>query len=278
MNFKLAVNCLAEVKELLDEGKISYIEYIKLYSLNSDISSVDWAVKYRDVLYHGFDSNGSSIANEDLFDNMDIDFVKQNIEKSRTPYLSAHISYDYEIGDNINNIQKYLINNIILNVEKIKTTFNKEIILENIPYKYNLSLMSDPEFIKEIIEKTKCGFLFDTSHARKAADTANISFEKYISKLPMDKMVEIHLGGTIIDENGRVQAPHSKMNEEDYEFLEYAIKSYEKLKIITLEYGPFERDRRQEEVPFPLCSFDKVNDRAKEEIYEQLERIKKIIK
>jgi hypothetical protein len=35
---KLCVNYLEEVKELVEEGKIDFIGYIKLFSINGDLS------------------------------------------------------------------------------------------------------------------------------------------------------------------------------------------------------------------------------------------------
>lgn len=50
---KLCVNYLEETKELLEEGKIDFIDYLKLYSINGDLSPFDYCISKRDVMFHG---------------------------------------------------------------------------------------------------------------------------------------------------------------------------------------------------------------------------------
>ena len=50
---KLCVNYLEETKELLEEGKIDFIDYLKLYSINDDLSPFNWCISKRDVMFHG---------------------------------------------------------------------------------------------------------------------------------------------------------------------------------------------------------------------------------
>lgn len=50
---KLCVNYLEETKELFEEGKIDCIDYIKLYSINGDLSPFEWCVSKRNVIFHG---------------------------------------------------------------------------------------------------------------------------------------------------------------------------------------------------------------------------------
>ena len=50
---KLVVNYLKEVEELFEEGKIDFVDYFKLYSLNEDISALDWCIAHRPVMFHG---------------------------------------------------------------------------------------------------------------------------------------------------------------------------------------------------------------------------------
>ena len=96
--------------------------------------------------------------------------------------------------------------------------------LENIPYKTyydHCTYLLEPEIISQIIYDNDCMFLFDISHARKAAMYLNIPFEEYVSRLPMDRVIEFHLAGMYTCKNGVRMDYHGKMNEEDYIFLEH---------------------------------------------------------
>ena len=51
---ELCVNYSSEVKELFEEGKIDFIDYFKLYSINGDLSPFDWCAQNRKVIFHGY--------------------------------------------------------------------------------------------------------------------------------------------------------------------------------------------------------------------------------
>jgi hypothetical protein len=67
---KLCVNYLEETKALIEEGKIDFIDYIKLFSINGDLSPIDWCVTKKDVMFHGIiGETGSNIADRNFFEN-----------------------------------------------------------------------------------------------------------------------------------------------------------------------------------------------------------------
>jgi len=299
---QIGVNYLKEVEELYEEGKINFIDYFKLYSLNSDLSGLSWCIKNKNLLFHGIIGEKSAFGEKNLIDYTNIDKTNQVLNMSKTPYLSAHIC-----TNNKNQTREETINAIKENARIFKKTFNKEIALENIPYrKYyeHCDYLLEPEIISKLIYDNDLLFLFDISHARKAAEFLNMTLEEYVSKLPMDRVVEFHMAGMYdfpditnpdiakkytrkqldfikynIETKGKRLDNHGKLNEEDYIFLEEAIKKYHTLKYITLEYGSVEYNNfKEDEMTYPVCSFDKINQVVKDEVLEQLLRINEIVK
>lgn len=277
---KLGVNYLNEAKELFEEGKINFIDYFKLFSLTEDVSAVDWCAKNRFVMFHGLIGEPSAYGDIDLINKTNIEKTKEMIEKSRTPYISGHITVR-----NKSQTKEETENAIIENVKKYKELFGKDVAIENIPYrdKYkDIVYVLEPEFISKVVHESGAMFLFDISHARKAAEYLNLGFEEYVSRLPMDKVIEFHLAGmTTLDDGSRVDF-HGKLNEEDYDFVREAIKKYKTLQYITLEYGvycPKEEIEKYNKIgaKAPLVSFEGVNEVAKEEVYEQLTKLNEII-
>lgn len=272
---KLCVNYLEETKALIEEGKIDFIDYIKLFSINGDLSPIDWCITKKDVMFHGIiGKTGSNIADKKFFENRDLELQKKYFEITKTPYISMHINAMQEPIPNENEA----IEVIKKNVDRLRKEFGKEIILENVPAfkgsEYNF--YANPEFISNVIKETKCGFLFDIGHARKAAEILDIPFDEYVSKLPMEKVVEVHLAGCMLNVDGELVPNHSKMNEEDYEFLENLLKTTKSLKTVTLEYGTTVNKKLIKECP--LVAYGVVNEDAKKEVYEQLMRLKEILK
>lgn len=272
---KLCVNYLEEVKELIEEGKIDFIDYIKLFSINGDLSPFDWCISKKAVMFHGFiGESGSNIADRNFFENRDLNEQRKYFEKSNTPYISMHINAMQEPIPN----EEEAILVIKENIDKLRKEFGREIILENVPAfrdneKYNF--YANPEFISKVIAETGCRFLFDIGHARAAAEVLNIPFDDYVDRLPMDKLVETHLAGCMKKADGDIAPNHSKMNEEDYIFLENLIKTTKTLEVVTLEYGTMSNKKTVKECP--IVSYGVVNKEAKAEVLEQLIRLKEML-
>ena len=272
---KLCVNYLEEVRELIEEGKIDYIDYLKLFSINGDLSPFDWCISKKDVMFHGFiGETGSNIADKNFFENRDIEKQKEYFEKSNTPYISMHINALQEPIPN----EEEALTVIKENVDRLRKEFEREIILENVlafEGREEYNFFANPEFISKVIEETKCGFLFDIGHARAAAEVLNIPFDNYVERLPMDKLIEIHLAGCMKKIDGKLTPNHSKMNEEDYIFLENLLKSSKTLQVVTLEYGTMSCKKTIKECP--IVSYGVINEQAKKEVLEQLEKLKEIL-
>lgn len=272
---KLCVNYLMELRELFEEYDLSYLDYIKLYSINGDLTPFDWCLSKKNVMFHGLlGEGGSSIADIGLFEIGDVEKQKEYYSRGKTPYVSLHITRSTDNGQN----EQQALEEISKNVKRLKDIFNMKIILENVPasieHKENM-FFSSPEFICKAVRDNDCGFLFDIGHARVAAKNLNIPFNEYVSRLPMERLIETHLSGVMLLKNGRITANHSKMNEEDYEFIEEAIKKYKTLEVITLEYGSFMK--RDTVLDYPIVDDTHINKEAKKEIIYQLERLHKII-
>ena len=272
---KLCVNYLEETKALLEEGKIDFIDYIKLFSINGDYSPIDWCVKHKDVMFHGIiGPHESNIGERDFLEGRDLEEQRRVFELSKTPYISTHINARYgEIPQ-----KEEALEIILSNVEMLRKEFGREIILENVPARRDreeTKFFSDPEFISKVISETGCGFLLDLGHARVAADVLEIPFEDYIQRLPMDKLIETHLAGCMERMDGTLGANHSKMNEEDYRFLEDLLQNTKTLRVVTLEYGTI--STKMTKLPCPIVEYGKINEQAKEEVLEQLLRLKEML-
>ena len=50
---KIGVNYLLESKELYEEEKIDFVDYFKLFSLNTNLDGIDWCMSHKGLLFHG---------------------------------------------------------------------------------------------------------------------------------------------------------------------------------------------------------------------------------
>ena len=300
---QLGVNYLLEVKDLFEEGKIDFIDYMKLYSLNEDLSALDWCLSKRWLMFHGAIGKASAFGDRNLINFTDVEKTKDILEKSKTPYFSAHICTRNE-----DQTEEETLQAIKQNVIDFKNAFHMDIALENIPFRKHYrhcEYLLRPEVISQIVYENDIYFLFDISHARQSANHFNMTLEEYVSKLPMDRVVEFHLAGMydlpdISKEEIRskfserqirfIKAAevnfgkrfdyHGKLTEEDYKFLEEYLPKYKStLKYVTLEYGSYNDKTLFEDEAFtyPIANFEESKPEIKEEVLTQLKRLKLIV-
>jgi len=109
-------------------------------------------------------------------------------------------------------------------------------ILENLPSlpqeKYAYS--ADPFLITEIVESTNSGLLLDIAHALAAASYRGMSVESYLEKLPLERIVQIHVSG-VREKDGHLQDSHEAMQDEDYVILHWVLET-SKPEVVTVEY------------------------------------------
>jgi uncharacterized protein (UPF0276 family) len=101
----------------------------------------------------------------------------------------------------------------------------------------------DPAFISSVAEQADCGFLLDLAHARVAAHYLGQPARDYLARLPLDRLVEIHVSGPRPGPypDRRLIDAHQPMREADYDLLEWVLDRT-RPRAVTLEYS---KDRAQ---------------------------------
>ena len=110
------------------------------------------------------------------------------------------------------------------------------VILENLTSlpQEKYAYAANPSLISEIVETTNSGLLLDIAHARAAASYRGMSVESYLEKLPLERIVQIHVSG--VREKGRyLHDTHEAMQDEDYAILNWVLEKSEP-EVVTLEY------------------------------------------
>lgn len=133
-----------------------------------------------------------------------------------------------------------LILNASKNITKIKELFGStvNIAIENNNYYKTeaYDFITDPEFISTVIEQNGINFLFDIAHARVSAFNQAVSFENYISRLPLDRLIQIHISRPGFNENGEIFDKHELPGDEEFMEVINLLKSHSTVKYLTIEY------------------------------------------
>jgi uncharacterized protein (UPF0276 family) len=154
--------------------------------------------------------------------------------------------------------------NLIRDVQAVVRLFGSDrVIAENVHNGggANLQPVYLPEVISQVIEETKCGFLFDLSHAQLAANHLGVGIYDYIDALPTQALREIHVTGIqrfddhwvefarsagfdeeTIDRYRGQLVDHLPMTEGDWDFFSWSIEQintsvWGRPWVVTFEYG-----------------------------------------
>ncbi len=242
---KLAVNYSPQAADLLERGQIAFDVY----------KCADWpemiveAHKQRPAYVH-FPLHAGRSNTEAVGWGHIGDFLKQ----TNTPYVNTHLAP--RAGDfpdmTVDTSDPY-------SVELLKQAMQRDItplvrhfgaekvILENAcwdpdpGWEIPLAVL-EPEVICQMVYATGCGFLLDVAHARINALHMGMDARDYLSRLPVDRLREVHITGLMYrSEKGRL-IDHFPMTEEDWALAEWVIERIRRGEwarpwIVALEYG-----------------------------------------
>lgn len=133
-----------------------------------------------------------------------------------------------------------MINFARVNIKWLRSVLEDkvEIAVENNNYypteAYNV--VTDGCFVLDIVCDNDIYFLFDIAHAMVTAHNRRVSFEEYISTLPLEKTIQIHLCCPGISTNGIAYDDHELPDEDMYSKVMSFVQEYDSIKYLTVEY------------------------------------------
>jgi len=130
-------------------------------------------------------------------------------------------------------------NNAWENTQWLRSVVDEDlkIALENNNYYQTpaYDVVTDADFLREIVEDNNIYFLFDIAHAQVTAHNKNIDLDRYIDELPLDSVIQIHLCKYGVLGDGTASDLHEIPDEL---LIDYALKFINKYPVqyLTIEY------------------------------------------
>ena len=126
------------------------------------------------------------------------------------------------------------------NITWLRTVLNNDvgIAIENNNYYPTeaYDIVTNGDFISEIVYESDIYLLFDMAHAMVTAHNKKISYKGYINTLPLEKMIQIHICKPEISANGIAYDAHERPDDDMYERVTSLIQKYDTIKYLTVEY------------------------------------------
>lgn len=95
--------------------------------------------------------------------------------------------------------------------------------------------VADPVFLSKLVENAGAAFLLDLGHARISAHNMVVNADDYLARLPLHRVVQIHLSG--YGTNAKVwQDAHEVLSEAQWQEAESCLRQLPYLRFVTLEY------------------------------------------
>ncbi len=262
----MGANGTEAMRVLLSDGGGDLVDYLKVGPFMGQAAIAALAPRHPLMLHLDDTLSGYHRPSDEMAQRI-VDLV----QLTGTPWTSEHIGFsvaDVRLDQALVTqaasemlSRDQALHNIVRNARALAGRLPVPLLLENIPMFPNLAHMhvTDPDFIADVIEQTGCGLLLDLAHARVSADVLGHDVYDYVSQLPLERVVELHLSGPrplaemdaplralvrenlpsvthllSFDDENLIDA-HEPMQEADYALLEWTLARTD-LKAVSLEY------------------------------------------
>jgi uncharacterized protein len=242
---KFAINYSPQAEEALDAGQID----IDLFKCSDRPDLIEKAQRLKPAYVHfPLNAGVQSFA-------PDWQKIEEMKNATATRFINIHLTAtdkdypDIPVTSQDSGHQERILKKALKDMRELIARFGAEnVILENDPYHaearaslYILRPPTEPKMITEVIRQTGCGLLLDIDHARVSAHYMGISLEDYVTQLPTDRLMELHMTGTKLNKEGWLES-HYEMQEEDWPIFDWALDkirqgAWSHPSIYAFEYG-----------------------------------------
>ncbi len=133
-----------------------------------------------------------------------------------------------------------MLNNAANNIKVLKEKLgnDRRIAIENNNYYPTdaYQLITDPDFISEVVNKNDIWFLFDMAHAKVSAHNRKMDFETYMDGLPLDRAIQLHIAKHGINDENMAYDAHLIPEATDLLLVKEILENNRQIKYITMEY------------------------------------------
>jgi uncharacterized protein len=239
---KLAVNYSPQAADLLERDVIEFDLY----------KSADWpdmvaAARVQRPVYVHF----PLIAGRSNIEKVGWEHISSFLGETDTPYVNTHLApragdFGLPLDTHDADAAEVLIEAMLLDITPLVERFGTDVvILENACWDPDWEIplpVLQPELISRVVYETGCGFLLDVAHARMNAHILEMDEREYLSRLPVDRLRELHITGLHYDEEKGRLLDHFPMTPDDWSLSEWVMErislgDWQRPWGVALEYG-----------------------------------------
>ena len=242
---QFAVNYSPQAATLLVSGKAAF----DLFKCPDWADVINAASQYRPIYVHF-----PLATRPNVLEAVDWGQIEGFLKQTGTHYVNIHLApHTADFPGMAQNTcdpswRDQLMESVLTGIQMVVSQFGKEnVIIENVPWdpdpKYAIPRpVIVPEFVNAVIDACGCGLLLDIAHARIAALYLGLDPIAYLDQMPTRHLKEVHITGTLYDEEMLCWRDHFPMTNDDWMLTNYALAHIQSgewpvPEIIALEYG-----------------------------------------
>jgi len=176
---------------------------------------------------------GMSLGGTDPVDVEYLRNIKTLIERYQPSLVSDHLCFSQHGQHNYHDLLPVPYNEETLHhfqkrITQIQDILETRILVENVSsyLTYRASTMSEAEFISELLSRTDCDLLLDINNIYVNAVNHRFSASEYLSKIPMQRVREIHLAGHENRDSYLLDAHNKRVSPPVWKLYEQVISKY----------------------------------------------------
>jgi uncharacterized protein (UPF0276 family) len=184
--------------------------------------------------------------------------VQEWVERTRTPWLGEHLSFvtaeressggfadEYAPGEPWNigytvspPMNPAMVDSVVRSLERATSVLSVPVILENPPIYFSMpgSTMSQVDFISQVCARSEARLLLDLAHFYITSRTLEYDPMAELERLPLEKVVEVHISGVDVDTAGSWDNHASRAPQMELDLLALVMKRAS-VRAVTLEYN-----------------------------------------
>lgn len=228
----VGISYVSTIAQQIDNN-IHVFDFIEAFSerffINEPTSSLRRLISQLPLVLHGLDLSLGSPENLDESYCAKLETV---IRETNCHWYSDHLSLTRINTIEVGHLMPIGFNeeNIELIVSKIKYLTQRiacPFLLENIAYYYLIpnSTMDEVEFISKILSAVDCGMVLDLNNLYLNSLNHGYDAYEFLARLPLERVVEIHLAGGSFKENMHVDTHDSAITKEVWALFDYAART-----------------------------------------------------
>lgn len=149
-----------------------------------------------------FHSVGLSLGSIDPLDRNYLGKLKKLMQQHEIAWLSEHCCFTSVDGFHSHDLlplpySEESLSHMVARISQVQDFLGEQILIENVSsyMKFSESTLDEADFISELAEQADCLLLIDVNNIYVNHINQGVDTEKYLSRLPYEKIKEVHLAG-----------------------------------------------------------------------------------